>query len=94
MESVRIFGKNYLIDRVDKFEDAGQVGAADSDGIISIKKNTNYDFEQETLLHEIIHCIDEAIGSGLTEQQVTAISSGLFCVYRENDMHIISRPGV
>jgi hypothetical protein len=93
MQAIRIFGKNYIVDMVDGFDDTGQVGEADSAGIISVKKNSNYDFERETLLHEIIHCIDEATGAGLTEQQVTAISSGLFCVYRENGMHIIERPG-
>ncbi|MFA5423711.1 MAG: hypothetical protein WC374_07610 [Phycisphaerae bacterium] len=93
MQTIRIFGKNYIINRVDGFEDQKQFGNSDPAGVIDVKKNDNIDFENETLLHEIIHCIDESNGIGLNENQVTSLSSGLFCVYRENNMHLIERPG-
>jgi hypothetical protein len=93
MQSIRIFGKNYLVNRVDKFDDADQTGSNSSWGEINIRKFDNRDFENEVILHETIHLIDEALLLGLTEEQVTALSSGLFCVYRENKMNLIEKPG-
>jgi hypothetical protein len=92
MQSIRIFGKNYLVNHVDGFEDPQQLGSNSSWGEINVKKFDNKDFENEIILHETIHCIDEALDLDLTEKQVTALSTALFCVYRENKMHLIERP--
>ena len=39
---------------------------------------------RETLLHEVIHTIDERFGVGLTEKAVASLSVGLFEFMREN----------
>jgi hypothetical protein len=40
--------------------------------------------QRETLLHEVIHAVDEAVDADLTEHQVTVIARGLFAVIRDN----------
>lgn len=40
--------------------------------------------KQETLLHEVIHSLSEGMGVGLKEEQVRALSAGLYCVLKEN----------
>lgn len=93
MQTIRIFGKHYTINRVDGFDDPQQLGSNSSWGEINVKKFDNKDFENEVILHETIHCIDEALDLDLTEKQVTALSTSLFAVYRENNMHLIRHPG-
>lgn len=52
---------------------------------IIIAKEAHEDSKRETLLHEILHCVDDAVGGqGLKEEQVRALSAGLFCVIRDN----------
>lgn len=56
--------------------------------IIKIKGGEGNDrAHMQTLLHEIIHCVNSilAVGkNGLTEQQVTFLDAGLFCVLMDN----------
>lgn len=40
--------------------------------------------QRETLLHEVLHGVDMAVGADLTEQQISTISRGLFAVIRDN----------
>ena len=93
MQSIKVFGKNYKINRVDGFEDPLELGNTDYEGTINIKNFKDKDFERETILHETIHCIDDALGLDLTEKQVTAISSALYCIYKENQINITGISG-
>lgn len=38
----------------------------------------------ETLLHEVVHALDDALDLGLEERQVQVLSRGLFTVLRDN----------
>jgi Zn-dependent peptidase ImmA (M78 family) len=40
--------------------------------------------QRETLLHEILHAVDEAVDGDLNEHQISVISRGLFAVLRDN----------
>lgn len=40
--------------------------------------------QQDTLLHEFIHAIDDAMVLGLTEEQTRAAATGLLAVLRDN----------
>jgi hypothetical protein len=50
---------------------------------IRIDSNLNLDNTVETLLHEIIHCIEYAMNLGLDDLDVTRISRGLYSVIED-----------
>ena len=39
---------------------------------------------QDTLLHEIMHAVDEEFGGGMTEAQVSRLATGILCVMKDN----------
>lgn len=51
---------------------------------INICKNLNSESRNSTFLHEVLHVIDFNLGLDLTENQIAAISSGIFSVFTEN----------
>lgn len=85
-KSVRILGKKHRIRFVRpsplRCSDVGAIEHSRSE--ISVLGTMSRDELRETTLHECVHVIDHQLGLGLTEQQVTALSSGLFAVAREN----------
>lgn len=42
--------------------------------------------QEHTLLHEILHAIDVAVGTNLTEEKVGALSRALYQVLKENNL--------
>jgi hypothetical protein len=89
MQSIRILGIDYAVEIKD-FEDDDQFGESSEQTCnISIKTNLNSDVFEETLLHEIIHQVDDALDLGMTEDQVRRLSRGLYCVSKENNIQII-----
>lgn len=42
--------------------------------------------EAEVFLHEMLHNIDAALSIGLTEEQTNLISTGMFCLIRDNNL--------
>ncbi len=53
-------------------------------GVITLNEDMCPDQTRDTLLHEILHSIDYAMSTKMTEEQVHAIASGLLCVLRDN----------
>ena len=51
---------------------------------IEIKTGLTKDRKRQTLLHEIIHCIDDEYIVGLEEDQIERLTSGLLQVFRDN----------
>jgi len=51
---------------------------------IRVKHNLAPDETRETLLHEVVHGIDDAIGTKLSERKVAALSRALYATLREN----------
>lgn len=51
--------------------------------------NNSFDEEQKkaTLIHEIIHGIDDLFGIGLKEEQVEALGHGIYTVIKDNFQH-------
>lgn len=83
---MRILGKEYDV------INAEQTIMNDKIGLIDLRANKIYladieneDTIKETLLHEIIHAIEHSLGLDLSEQQVVALSSGLYSVAKENN---------
>ncbi len=84
MNTIRILGKTFEILWVDEVaEDA--IGMCETfRQRITMSKGLPVETEQDTLLHEVIHAVDETMGTSLTEQQVLALASGLIAVLRDN----------
>ena len=81
-ENLRIIGKDYKITRKHK---QGSVGECD-DYIQEINVDPEYPLQsqQDTLLHEIIHAVDYAVKTKLSEEQVSALATGLYAVFNDN----------
>jgi len=94
MQSIRIFGKPYRVERVEKYDDPKQEGSIDTfTGLITVLDRLGDHAAREIILHETIHAIDEELALGFSEEQVQRLSVALYSVYRENGMHLVERPG-
>lgn len=84
-EKVRVIGHDFTVKKVsdeDGMIDAGQMKI--SNMTILVKEGQPEIQEADTLLHEVIHCIDYLMNLDLTEHQVTALSTGLIGVFQDN----------
>ena len=91
LKTLRVLGRNYRIEvnpsRVDddELDERPRVGvAAHRRGLIRIDGTLDGDYQLEVLLHEVIHCADIAIKSGLKEKQVMRLGRALFSILRDN----------
>ena len=83
MDSLNILGKTYRIQWEDELDDALGVTYS-SKQLIKMVKGLPLDTERETLLHEVIHAVEDGLGLGMTEQQVHALACGLYDVLKNN----------
>lgn len=91
---MNILGKPYKIQYVDKINDEFQLGEINTGtGIITVLRDVTRQNQEEIILHETIHAVDEELALGLTEEQVQRLSVALYAVFRENSMQMIC-PGV
>jgi hypothetical protein len=85
-ERIRVLGKRFDV----KF--AGDTilaqdlnGECDSDRqLILVREGQPLESEQDTVLHEILHAIDEAMGLKMKEAQVKGAATGLLAVMKDN----------
>lgn len=85
-ESLWILGAEYdvIIRDDDHFGDAYH-GTYDSrKQQINLYADMTESRRAETLLHEVVHALDDALDLGLEERQVQVLSRGLFTVLRDN----------
>lgn len=89
IETVKILGSNYKLLRNVKDLRAdndnklyGEINYMNL--TISIRDEIPEDIMYETLLHEIVHGIDDKICGDLTENQVSRLASTLYCVMKDN----------
>jgi hypothetical protein len=83
-ERIRILGKRFTV-RYGGPLDEGLVGECDSDGqVISIRDGQPLESEQDTLLHEVCHAVDDAMDCKLKETQVKKLATGLLAVLKDN----------
>ena len=93
-ERIRILGKRFALHFVDKNheglkdspeDDDPGMGRQDTDKQeMFVRQGQPLDSEQDTVLHEITHCVDEMLDLGLTEDQVTKLAMGLLAVLKDN----------
>lgn len=87
VEKLRILGKTYQVQEVEPagLDNQGCIGEhCPKELKIWIRKGLAPDQARETLLHEAVHGLDVALCTHLTEEQVCALSTGLFAMARES----------
>lgn len=85
-DTVRIFGKTFTVET----QPSGRIehdynGQVDfSAQVITLASDLHPEKERETVLHELVHGIEMALGLKISEQSVQSLGAGLFVILREN----------
>ena len=81
---VRVLGKPYVIQWVDKVGD-GLNGLTDCDGLeISVLDCLKLETEQDILLHEVLHAVEAQMGLDLEDTIIERLATGLLAVLKDN----------
>lgn len=85
-ERVRVLGKRVTIEYCTGAPlDDGLNGECDVDRQrILVREGQPLESEQDTLLHELLHAIDESMGLRMKESQVKGAATGLLAVMKDN----------
>lgn len=85
-ERVRVMGKRINIQYcAGEPLDDGLNGECDVDKQqILVREGQPLESEQDTVLHELLHAIDESMGLKLKESQVKGAATGLLAVLKDN----------
>jgi hypothetical protein len=84
-EKLKILGKPFTIKWLTEELSPDLVGECDTDRqVISVREGQPLESTQDTLLHEVIHAIDEAMDARMSESQVKKIATGLLAVLKDN----------
>lgn len=85
--SIDILGKKFIV----KVLTEAEADALNVDGLmeldkqlISLRLQVADDYNHDTLLHEVIHSVDEILSIGLRERQVHQLAAGLIAVLKQN----------
>lgn len=82
---VRVLGKDYQIEWGATDLGEGVMGDhSQSELKIRVRGGMPHDEERETLLHELIHAVDEQLGIRMTEKRVRMLSVGVYALLRDN----------
>jgi thymidylate synthase (FAD) len=77
--NIYILGKPYDVEMVDDAHTSGNMGSANrSLQKILIASAIGKDQQQDTLLHEVLHIINDELKVGLTEENVSRLAVGLY----------------
>ena len=92
--NIRILGKRFSLQFVPADHEGLKDGPDDCEPGMGRQETDNQrmfvregqplDSEQDTVLHESLHCIDEMLELGMTEEQVTKLALGLTAVMKDN----------
>jgi len=84
---VRVLGKRFTVEWCDE----GNTSLDDCYGIadsanqkIYIQTGLPVETEQDTVLHEVMHCIEEAMGLDLDEMVIKKMATGILAVIKDN----------
>lgn len=86
LKAVKVIGKTYsIVYATGKPLAEDELGELDPDKQqITIKKGQPLETEQDTLLHEICHALDNELALKLSEKQVRGIATGILAVLKDN----------
>jgi len=78
---IKILGKYYKVIPTDQ----GDYGICNTETCeIHLRQNQNHQQKKDTLLHECIHAIDDAMQLNLTEEQVFGMAGGVYALLHDN----------
>lgn len=81
--SVRVLGRDIPIQMVDELPNAfGEYEYKTQ--IVRVQRGQQPAFEADTILHELIHAIDDAMQLQLRERQVHCLAVGLVALFKDN----------
>jgi hypothetical protein len=85
-ERIKVLGKPFQVSYVTTAPLADELnGECDSDKQrILIRDSQPLESEQDTVLHECLHAIDEAVDARMKETQVKKMATALLAVLKEN----------
>jgi hypothetical protein len=84
-ERLKILGKPFTIKWLTEELAADLMGECDTDKqVISVREGQPLEQEQDTLLHEVMHAVDEAMDAKMKETQVKKLATGLLAVLKDN----------
>jgi hypothetical protein len=85
LPTLRILGHKVIVSTVSRTLAHERKGESEPDACsIRIVEGLEASVYQATLLHEIVHCIDDYLDIGLSEDQVCGLAQGLFQVLEDN----------
>jgi len=90
-KTLRILGRDVAVSLVAKgpMVASQEYGEADlDDSEIRIGDWLCESRARATLLHEVVHFIDDDLGLGMSEEQVAGVAQGLFQALRDNERFI------
>lgn len=86
LKALRVIGKTYEVHRVSgkplEEDDLGELDPALQK--ITIRKGQPLETEQDTLLHEVFHAVDNELNLNLSEKQVRGLATGFLAVLKDN----------
>lgn len=88
-EEVMVLGKRFKVIFVEKHDtdtlDEEADGTHDrGNQVIKVRIGRHPDYIKDTVIHEFIHAIDESMGLGMTEKQVSRLATGLLALLNDN----------
>jgi len=85
--AIKVIGRRYRVEfvRTGGALQEDERGECDTDGqLISVLEGQPLEGEQDTVLHEVIHAIEHAMGLDLKEEEVEKLTTGLIAVIKDN----------
>jgi hypothetical protein len=84
---LKIIGREYEVSYLEELKDV--VGECDWDNLkIRIKTGQPPSLEIDTLLHEVVHAIDNAMQLNMNERQVYCMTTGLIATLKDNQQFL------
>ncbi len=84
-ETIDILGKTFTIKLLEPDEHEDCDGLMDlSQQVIYVRLQPGTHYNSDTVLHEIIHAVDETLLLNMKEKQVALLATGLIAVLRQN----------
>lgn len=82
---IRVVGRDIAVQYVSEEEMPKNWGEYDYDTLtVRVRNGQQTAFEADTVLHELIHAIDDAMQLGMAERQVHCTATGLIALLKDN----------
>lgn len=84
-QKFRVVGRDIPVVRFDGEEMPQAWGEYDYEAqIVRLRNGQQLAFEADTVLHELIHAIDDVMQLNMKERQVHCLASGLIALFKDN----------